>query len=1112
VSDRRLDPPTVTASRDDSTPGHPAPAAPAAEAPHNLPVEDDRYRLGAEHARGGTGRVLEARDLRLERTVAIKVLTREADAHAQARFVREALVTARLQHPGIVPVYDAGQHGDGKPYYAMKLVGGRTLRDAVLAAPDAEARLALLPHVLAIAEAVAYAHSEGVIHRDLKPSNVMVGEFGETLVVDWGLARDLRVAEDADATVAGLYELSHADLTRVGSVVGTPAFMPPEQARGEVVDERADVYALGAILYHLLAARAPFEGASDEVLARVAASPPVPLAEVAPGTPRDLLAIVAKAMARAPADRYPSGRELAADLSRFLTGQVVGARQYGRLTLLGRWLRRHRAPVAVAAVLLSVLAVTGLVSARRIVRERNTAKARSDELILTQASSMLERDPTATLAWLAQYPPDAADWSDARVIAADAASRGVARHVLGGHAEAVSAAVFSPDGARVATASGATVKVWDVESGRVLRTVELEPVAQLAFAPDGRALAAGGMEGKVWLVSLADGTSRLLGEHPDWVSGLEFAPDGRQLASSDRFGHVSLWELASGARRELEGHHAQVETLRFVDDGRALVTVAHDGEARRFDTRSGAGLRLFALGAATPDVASAIAADGTRVVVASAGRVYLWGQGSPGAREIDHHGGPVGSLLLLADGRVVSAGDDTLVHVWAHGGDADVTQAWRGHDRAIASLAASPDGATIASADVGGDIRVWQEGLVQLWRGHTRPVVRLAFSPDGRWLLSASDDGTVRLWPVVHRGRRIPIATSDVFRVAFLAGGSELATTSRHGGVSLVDVADGSVRGLGPGDREAYDLAVLPGDRELVTGSWDGELTRWHEDGSPERIAREPAKIEDVAVSPDGLAVATASSGGDVHLYDVRSHRGQLLHHHDQGAVNVGFSADGRYLASSGEDHLVVVRDLRNGHEQTLRGHEDVVQSVLFTPAAHTLVTGGYDGTVRIWDLDTGDARVLRGHTGRVRALALSPDGAWLASGSSDERILVRDLRGGASREQRGHEAEVRHVAFSPDGKTLASAGWDDTVRLWSLGDDHLTVLRGHDGRVQRVAFSPDGRTLASAGRDGAVILWDVSALLDVPAGAAELKAWLRGATSAVIVEESAGKTVARTP
>ncbi len=309
-----------------------------------LPMPDgERYDVRGEIARGGLGRILKATDRRLRRNVALKELLSPGGG-SEVRFLREAHITARLQHPAIIPLYDAGRGPGGEIFFSMKLVDGRSLEDAIFAKRTLTERLSLLPHVIDVAEAIAYAHSKRIIHRDLKPQNVLVGEFGETVVIDWGIAKDL-AQSGADsgsvaATASAWQGASSGDLTMDGTIMGTPAYMPPEQARGESVDERADVYALGAILYHLMAGVPPYDDPElKDILRKLLARPPVPpipLDQRLRGVPNDLQAIVAKAMAPDPADRYPTAKQLAADLQKFQTGQIVGAYHYTTAELVTR--------------------------------------------------------------------------------------------------------------------------------------------------------------------------------------------------------------------------------------------------------------------------------------------------------------------------------------------------------------------------------------------------------------------------------------------------------------------------------------------------------------------------------------------------------------------------------------------------------------------------------------------------------------------------------------------------------------------------------------------------------------------------------------------------------
>jgi len=355
-----------------------------------IEVPPSYYTIREELARGGMGSILDAEDIRTGRRVALKevrreLLSRYSRSQREAlllRFEREARITARLQHPGIVPVYEVGRFGD-RPFYSMKLVEGRPLDQVIADAPTLDDRLALLPNLLAVAEAMAYAHERGIVHRDLKPANVLVGEYGETVVVDWGLAKDLASTDDdGDAgNDASLDDGGDELATVAGSVLGTPHYMPPEQAAGQAVDARADVYSLGAILYQLMTGRTPYVASEDsanplgELLASVINEAPQPVRTVEPRVPADLVSIIDKAMAREPGERYPSAVQLANDLRQYQTGQLVGTHEYSFAELTKRWLRQHRGAVIVATVAILILAIGGSIAITRIVREGNRAAA-----------------------------------------------------------------------------------------------------------------------------------------------------------------------------------------------------------------------------------------------------------------------------------------------------------------------------------------------------------------------------------------------------------------------------------------------------------------------------------------------------------------------------------------------------------------------------------------------------------------------------------------------------------------------------------------------------------------------------------------------------------------
>ncbi len=364
-------------------------------APDGLPPST-RFRLLRPLARGGLGLVSVALDEELRREVALKEIQPQHAGHpeSRARFLLEAEVTGGLEHPGVVPVYGLGRYADGRPFYAMRLIRGDSLKESVerfhkekAALPPGEEALRLrqlLRRFVDVCNAVAYAHSRGVLHRDLKPANVMLGNYGETLVVDWGLAKVLGGAGTA-ATEGALSPTRSGDSaeTQQGAALGTPAYMSPEQAAGRLdqLGPASDVYSLGATLYALLTGRQPFtDRETGEVLRRVQRGDFPRPREVAPGVPPALEAVCLKAMALRPADRYGSAQGLAGDVERWLADEPVGAYREPAPARLARWARRHRASVLSAAATLAVLALSlGVFAAVLTGHNRALAAANSRE-------------------------------------------------------------------------------------------------------------------------------------------------------------------------------------------------------------------------------------------------------------------------------------------------------------------------------------------------------------------------------------------------------------------------------------------------------------------------------------------------------------------------------------------------------------------------------------------------------------------------------------------------------------------------------------------------------------------------------------------------------------
>ena len=395
------------------------------ELPENLTFQASGYKIGHLIGRGGMGAVLQAEDASIQRQVAMKVVLHGDSTGDVMRFIHEARITGQLEHPNIIPVHTFGADEHGQPFYTMKLVQGVTLKDVVkgLAVGDEETirtypLSALLSILDKVCDGMRFAHSQNVIHRDLKPDNIMLGSYGEVLILDWGLAKKLGVDEEnsdkpsdddllARSNIPSGVNLQIESNTLTGAVLGTPQYMPPEQAEGNVdgVDQRADIYSLGAILYNVLTLLPPFSGTPEEVLERVIrgdiATPSdavqmgsitdsfsasvterVPLPEgerkniadavhlphlPAGHIPKSLEAVVLKAMERDAANRYQTVAELQQDLQKYQRGFATEAEHASPFKLVGLWVKRNRAISIVAAAALSVvlLFAVGLESENR---------------------------------------------------------------------------------------------------------------------------------------------------------------------------------------------------------------------------------------------------------------------------------------------------------------------------------------------------------------------------------------------------------------------------------------------------------------------------------------------------------------------------------------------------------------------------------------------------------------------------------------------------------------------------------------------------------------------------------------------------------------------------
>ncbi|MCY2950322.1 MAG: serine/threonine protein kinase [Planctomycetota bacterium] len=633
------------------------------------------YRLKPEIAQGGMGIVYWAECLTFGREVAVKVMKAGMSA---AVFNREAQITARLPHPGIPPVHALGTLPDGRPYLVMKLIKGETL-DSILKnrsdfSSDRGKLVAVFEH---ICQAVGFAHAQGIIHRDLKPSNVMVGAFGEVQVMDWGLAREVRGAEEIEPETV----VTDQSLTMAGQVKGTPAFMAPEQARGEELDARADVFALGGMLAAILTGRPPFSG--NSVMETIARAVKCDLGETlsrldVSGADPELLALCRRCLEARREDRPADGTKLAVAVAEYraeVEARLIQAERERAAEAERLKRRRTQWALAGTAGLLMVAGLFGIVVAylwRAAESNRAEAEIQRDTANNAKADADVQREKVAVFEYGGAMRVAHQEWRDGNLTAmgalldsADPKLRGwewrylnrlrdpsllsFGEHKylnrlrdpsllsLGEHTNHVNSAQFSFDGNRIVTASsGNIVNVWDAKTGKKLISLkgDTNVLNSATFSYDGkRIVTTGENTAKVWDVETGKELAVLKG-HLDTVSSAQFRSDGNRIVTASDDQTAKVWDANTGAELLcLKGHTNAVNSAQFSPDGNRILTASGDNI---FSTQSGdntakvwdanTGKQLISLNGDGNAVNSAqFSPDGNRILTASYdGTAKVW--------------------------------------------------------------------------------------------------------------------------------------------------------------------------------------------------------------------------------------------------------------------------------------------------------------------------------------------------------------------------------------------------------------------------------------------------------------------------------------------------------
>jgi WD40 repeat protein len=949
-----------------------------------------RYQIHERIGEGGMGEVWCATDQRLKRDVAIKILPPEFSTNVERvrRFEHEAYTVSTLKHPNIITIHEIGQ-ADNLHFIVTELVEGRSLREHLGDSPPSWREAVRI--AAQIADALSAAHTAGIIHRDIKPENVIVEAGGRVKVLDFGIAKWVGSPSLGDSNPSPDVRVQ----TRIGATPGTLRYMSPEQARGERVDPRSDIFSLGLVLYEMIKGQHPYAEISEEhVTVELQSEQDISL--VGPDShvlPAKLTQIVIRALRKNREERYASASEMLNDLEELRSLVEVSRREKGE----------------------------------RLFRARNANE------LLTQFAVLYDSDKKTRI-------PLGALWTIWRF--ADLERGRLER-------ETIRTSLFSGLSkiglltlviVAVTLTAAAVISVSETWEERVMRDGHTAAVRQAVFSPDGRLLMTVGEDAKVIIWDFAR-RERIatLAEHSDWITAIAFSPDGKRFATGGHDRTVIVWDAARFEKVAVLGHQDKVSAVAFSPDGRLLISATHVQQTTIWDTSRWEKIREVPINFRwgnfhfSPDSRWLLSPNGKIVDLTTGEKT-----------EDDKLEGSWAAISPNFKSRVTTDGEGNVKFVGL-GAPGDLTQwkvlgfhprAHRFHGRAAAF---SPDGKLVAtSAD---DIILWdattQTRITRL--SHTAEVWWLMFSLDGRWLISTHADGAILLWDVNEREAvaNFNEHRASVRAVAFSADGRRIASASEDRSIVIWNAESGKKETVLLGhETRVTAVRFSPDGRQAASCDQSGFIKLWDlQTRQPLLTLGGNSVCYDAAISPDGRYIASAHGVHDV--YDGANGR-QVMNFRTFPfgvAYGIDFAADGRRLALADEyGHVAFVDPQKWQIVDSQKSEGSQFTAVRFSPDGKWLVTGETEGSVKLWE--TSPLRltaVVGSHEARVKSVAFSPDGREIVSSSEDKTIALWDVKRRALVTHIGtHAAPVLSVAFSPDGRQVISGEHDHSVRLYS--------------------------------------------------------------------------------
>ncbi len=1001
---------------------------PQKESKYITPEALGRYKKKKRIGSGGIGVVSIAFDNHILRNIAIKELFYDNEefglAHKKqlemmkTRFLREARITGQLEHPSIVPVYEIGKRENGQIYYTMKLIQGETLTQKIKNEQKTEKRLTLLNHFIDVCNAIAYAHSKSVIHRDLKPDNIMIGEFGETVVIDWGIAKRKEESEKKwiYSPISENASNENTGKTVAGKAFGTPAYMPPEQAKGELdkIDEQSDIYSLGAILYEIIAGHPPFEGKdNDAILTKVLYSEPLSFSELKIDVSHELEAIVQKAMNKNKRLRYKTVLELLSDIRKFMSGGLVAGYNYTSLELLIKFIKKHKIVVTTGFLIFLTILIAFIFSFKAYKKEQE-----SRHLVEISYQKKDEETKRAhynlSQAYLLKSieKMEEKDYFSANIFAISS--------ILNNPASENSPFYSKKFTKKFKNAQNLEIKAFSIYINSYLfskiklkRTQSLKnDLSSVAISPNKKYYAVGDISGTIWVFYKKNHKEKLVFKAgKNKIFSLKFI-NNRILVSAGYDKTVKIWDIENGLLiKTLKGHNDKIYSVAFSQKNGLLATGSFDSTVRLWDIKTG---KAFILKNKTP--------------------VY----------RVD----------FSSDGKLLVAGGVKNIFIWDIKTKKQI-KTFKGNTDLVFDVKFSPDNKTVVAGSYDRTIRFWnlKTGVnYETLKFKTSYPISLKYSHNGRYLIASFFNGHIKIFDLTTFETLFSLNAhkSAVWNFDLSKDDTEMVSVGYDKKIKFWDSSFFvNNKNFSKDNKFIYDIIFF--NNHIIAGTEEGEIVVWNQKAKQlKTIKAHDDIIWKFAKSHKNNKIISVGIDGKVVLTDLKTYKTTTIYKAKDALYCADFSPNDKFVIVGGIEGKAILINIKTKKTQIIENTEKTIWDCSFI-SQNQVVTAGGNKLITIINTKTKIATQKFFFPDMMSGVKYLKQQKELFAVGKNAILYKIHIDSGKIERFKGHTKWINYITLSKNGKYVATSSDDRKVIIWNA----------KTGKIEMIFSTPENGGLA---------------------------------------------------